>query len=301
MLLLTPQFWKDYELIDSGDFEKMERFGKFILIRPEPQAVWDKKLSKKEWETRADVKFVSKSSSSGNWLKINRLMPDKWLVEYLFSETKKEKISNKALKFKLALTAFKHVGIFPEQAANWEYIVESLSLMKNQHPKVLNLFAYTGGASLAARLAGAEVVHVDSVKQVVSWARENMDLSKLQDIRWVVEDALTFVKREVKRGKKYQGIILDPPAYGHGPQGESWKLENNINEMIKNVVNLLDEKEHFLILNTYSLGFSPLIIENLIFSSIGKNADLQCGELYLESSHNQKLPLGVFGRSRKIQ
>ena len=168
--------------------------------------------------------------------------------------------------------------------------------MKTTPPKVLNLFAYTGGASLAAKAAGADITHLDSIKQVVSWARENMELSGLSDIRWIVEDALTFVKREVKRGKKYQGIILDPPAYGHGTEGQKWKLEEMINEMIKLVMELLDEKEHFLILNTYSLGFSSLIIENLLKGSPG----LETGELFLQATSGCKLPLGVFGRYRKL-
>ena len=159
----------------------------------------------------------------------------------------------------------------------------------------MNLFAYTGGASLAAKAAGSDTIHLDSVKQVVTWARENMELSKLSDIRSVVEDALTFVKREVKRGKKYQGIILDPPAYGHGTDGERWKLEDSINEMMKLVKSLLDEQEHFLILNTYSLGFSSLIIENLLSGAKGLNT----GELYLQATSGHKLPLGVFGRYLK--
>jgi 23S rRNA (cytosine1962-C5)-methyltransferase len=168
--------------------------------------------------------------------------------------------------------------------------------MKTEHPKVLNLFAYTGGASLAAKSAGADVTHVDSIKQVVTWANENQELSGLKDIRWVVEDALKFVKREVKRGKKYNGIILDPPAYGHGPNGEKWKLEDHINEMMKDVAALADEKEFFLILNTYSLGLSSLIVENLIRSSFNHIENLEIGELYLQATKGSKLPLGVFGK-----
>ncbi len=168
--------------------------------------------------------------------------------------------------------------------------------MKIPQPKVLNLFAYTGGSSLAAKAAGADIIHLDSIKQVVSWAKENMELSGLKDIRWLVEDALTFVKREVKRGKKYNGIILDPPAYGHGAAGEKWKLEDQINEMMKLVFSLLDEKEHFLVLNTYSLGFSSLIIENLLKTFPVKDTKIETGELYLKDNFSKKLPLGVFGR-----
>jgi 23S rRNA (cytosine1962-C5)-methyltransferase len=288
MLLLSPKNFPDYELIDCGDFEKLERFGKYITIRPEPQAVWDKALSQKEWEKRAHVKFVPRTSSSGDWMKLKE-MPDRWNIEY------------KKIKFRLALTSFKHVGIFPEQAVNWDYIHDCLTPSpspkeRGEQPyRVLNLFAYTGGASLAAKAAGADITHLDSIKQVVTWARENMELSGLTDIRWVVEDALTFVRREVKRGKKYNGIILDPPAYGNGTDGQKWKLEEMINEMMKLVMELLDEKEHFLILNTYSLGFSSLIIENLL----GNVKGVETGELFLQATSGCKLPLGVFGRYRK--
>lgn len=195
----------------------------------------------------------------------------------------------------MALTAFKHVGIFPEQAVNWDYITQRIKSFKTAQPKLLNLFAYTGGASLAARAVGADTTHVDSIKQVVTWANENQEISGLKNIRWVVEDALKFVKREIKRGKKYNGIILDPPAYGHGPGGEKWKLEDNIQEMMADVVKLLDD-EHFLILNTYSLGFSSVIVENLIRSSYPMAQNLETGELYLQATSGCKLPLGVFGR-----
>jgi len=291
MQLLTPTNFKDYELIDVGNFEKLERFGQYITIRPEPQAVWDKTLSNSEWEKRAHIKFVPKSSSSGEWKKLKQA-PDQWHIQYKINH------SESIIKFRLGLTSFKHVGIFPEQASNWDFIFESIKQMQTPQPKVLNLFAYTGGASLAAKAAGADITHVDSIKQVVTWSKENMDLSNLTNIRWVVEDALKFVKREEKRGNKYNGIILDPPAFGHGPNGEKWKLEDNINEMIQGVLNLLDDKEHFLILNAYSLGFSSLIIENLLKKKAGNH--LNIGELYLHATEGNKLPLGVFGRFRNF-
>ena len=200
MLLLTPEKFSDYELLDCGDFEKLERFGKYILIRPEPQAVWDKGLSNREWDSMAHVRFIPSSSSAGDWKKMKE-MPDRWNVEYEIGSQKSEV---RKIKFRLALTSFKHVGIFPEQAVNWEYVYECLTpnpapKERQAVPSVLNLFAYTGGASLAAKAAGADAVHLDSVKQVVTWAREHMELSGLKDIRWVVEDAMTFVKREVSR------------------------------------------------------------------------------------------------------
>ena len=290
--LLTAENWKDYELIDCGDFEKLERFGNVILIRPEPQAVWGKGLSESEWTKLHHIRFKGRSATSGEWIKKDQKTPDRWHINY--------KNGDITLKFRLALTSFKHLGIFPEQAVNWDYIIKCIRSFKTEQPKVLNLFAYTGGASLAACAAGAETTHVDSIKQVVSWANENQTLSGLENIRWTVEDALKFVKREVKRGRKYNGIILDPPAYGHGPNGEKWKLEDNIKEMMEDVVKLLDDEEHFLILNTYSLGFSSIIVENLIRSSFPKVQNLESGELYLQASSGYKLPLGVFGKFCKI-
>lgn len=290
MQLLSPSRWKDYELLDSGNFEKLERFGKYITIRPEPQAVWDPVLKAAEWEKLAHLKFVPKSSSAGDWVKLKREAVERWNISYALP-------GGKEISFRLGLTSFKHVGVFPEQAVNWDYIYSSLKEMKTSKPKFLNLFAYTGGATLAARAAGAEVTHVDSIKQVVSWANENMQLSNLDNIRWMVDDALKFVKKEQRRGNKYNGIILDPPAFGHGPNGEKWKLEDNINEMAKAVVDLLNPQEHFLILNAYSLGFSAMILENL-FRDRKKN--LETGELFLKAKHGGVLPLGVFGKLKNF-
>lgn len=293
ILSFTPTDFPDYELIDSGGFMKLERFGKYITIRPEPQAVWDPQQNMGQWEAMAHVRFISKSSSSGDWKKLKD-MPDQWQIEY---HTKVQGKAGNLIRFRLGLTSFKHVGIFPEQAVNWDYITDSVAALKVEKPKFLNLFAYTGGASLAARAAGAETTHLDSIKQVVNWANENMQLSHLNNIRWVIEDALKFVKREVKRGNKYHGIILDPPAFGHGPTGEKWKLEDNINEMMKLVLEMLDPDEHFLILNAYSLGFSSMILENLV-SSGPRLQDMEIGELYLKDKYEKKLPLGAFARYR---
>ena len=293
ILSFTPQNFPDYQLIDSGNFWKLERFGKFATIRPEPQAVWAPSLNMHEWEKQADVKFVPRSSSSGDWQKL-KSMPDQWNISY---QIPGHKAFNK-IQFRLGLTSFKHVGVFPEQAVNWDYISQSIHQLKVEKPKFLNLFAYTGGASLAARAAGADTSHLDSIKQVVTWARENMELSGLDNIRWIVEDALKFAKREVKRGNKYHGIILDPPAFGHGPDGEKWKLEDNINEMMQSVLQLLDEQKHFLILNAYSLGFSSLILENLVKEKF-KPQNLEVGELFLKDSFDKNLPLGAFARFKK--
>lgn len=188
MQLLTPKNFTDYELIDCGDFEKLERFGKYITIRPEPQAVWKKVYTEAEWEKQAHVKFVPKSSSSGEW-KMLKKMPEQWTINYTLGDKK----NAKEITFRLGLTGFKHVGIFPEQACNWDVIFNFLKDLEK--PKFLNLFAYTGGASLAARAAGADVTHVDSIKQVVNWANENMQKSNLDNIRWLIDDALKFVKK----------------------------------------------------------------------------------------------------------
>lgn len=293
MELLSPLNWTDYELLDCGDFEKLERFGKYITIRPEPQAVWPKIYAYSEWEKQAHVKFIPKSSSSGDWKKLKK-MPDQWEIEYEFIDHN----SDAGIVMRLGLTSFKHVGVFPEQAANWDKIYSFLSGIKDA--KFLNLFAYTGGASLAARAAGADVTHVDSIKQVVTWANENMQKSKLDNIRWMVDDALKFTKKELRRGNFYQGIILDPPAFGHGPNGEKWKLEDNIAEMMQSVLQILDPKQHLLILNAYSLGFSALVPENLLKPFAQKNkSELNIGELYLNAKSGVKLPLGVWGSLQK--
>lgn len=287
MEMLTPRFWKDYELLDTGDGEKLERFGKFVLRRPEPQAVWSKSLGDTHWEKQAFAAFVQEGSASGRW-EMHRKVPENWEINYRSPHLK--------LRFKLALTGFKHVGIFPEQAVNWEFIARKTREI--HQPKVLNLFAYTGGATLAARAAGADVIHCDSIRQVVSWANTNMELSKLKDVRWLVEDAFKFVKREANRGRTYNGIILDPPAWGHGPKGEKWKLDDQINELIRLVSEILDPEKHFLVFNAYSLGYSPLILANLIRTHFPAHiADkTESGELFLQEASGKRLPAGIFAR-----
>ncbi|SBW04931.1 class I SAM-dependent methyltransferase [uncultured Dysgonomonas sp.] len=297
MQLLQPQHWIDYELIDSGEYEKLERFGKYIIRRPEPQAVWRKSLPEKEWENMPDAIFKrekGKTSQDGNdkgvWTQ-KKGMPDQWFINYKYKEMN--------LKFRLGLTSFKHVGIFPEQAENWNFIYDTIKEIKAEEPKILNLFAYTGGASIAAKSAGADVTHVDSVRQVITWSRENMEASGLDNIRWIVEDALKFCRREVKREKKYNGIILDPPAYGRGPDGEKWILEENIAELMELCRELLSDKNSFLILNLYSMGFSAVIAENLIKDYFPDVKDCQFGELIVPEKSGKNLPLSVYARFKK--
>lgn len=297
MKLITPQNWKEYELIDAGNFEKLERFGKYIVSRPEPQAIWDKALTENEWHRMANAEFKKEKSGGlagekGEWV-IKPGMAEQWYINYEYKSM--------AIKMRLGLTSFKHVGIFPEQADNWNYIYDSLSEMKiKEQPKVLNLFAYTGGASLVAKAAGADVVHVDSIKQVINWSSENMAASKLSDIRWVIEDAVKFVNREVKRGKQYNGIILDPPSYGHGPNGEKWILEDKLNDLLKQCKQLLSPQNNFFILNLYSTGVSSIMAETLVETIFGKQKDKEIGALYLNDKSGRKLPTGVLYRFKNL-
>jgi len=293
MQLLTPLHWQEYELIDSGNFEKLERFGSYILARPEPQAIWGKTLPENEWKQMAHATFLKEKNSpeKGEW-KLSQGMPEKWWTMYQYKKLK--------LRLKCSLTSFKHVGIFPEQAANWDYLDQKLRALPIERPTVLNLFAYTGAASVAARQAGADVTHVDSVKPVVTWARENMEASETDNIRWMVEDAFKFVQREVRRGKKYNCIVLDPPAYGRGPAGEKWVLEEQLNDLLKSCAELLDAKNNVFILNLYSLGFSALMAENVVADHFKHIANAEYGELFLPDRAQRRLPLGIFYRFASV-
>ncbi len=297
----VPQNWKDYELLDSGRGAKLERFGEYVLARPEPKALWDKSMSDAEWNTLAHTRFTpgagfgkAGKEDSGTWERL-RNMPDQWWIRY-----------NGGPKFslRLGLTSFKHVGVFPEQAANWDYIfrqTSDIAAKTGSRPKVLNLFAYTGAASLAAKCAGADVTHLDSVRQVVTWAHENQDRSGLRDIRWVVEDAMKFAGREARRGNLYQGIILDPPAYGHGPDGEKWKLDECLFDMMKTVGKILAPENSFLVLNLYSNGFSAILGETVVRQAFGLTSDtaLESGELVIMDRFGKNLPLSIFVRLRR--
>ncbi len=292
----TQKRLSDYELIDCGNFEKLERFGNYYLIRPESQAIWRKRMTDQEWLNLAHAHYKreqqqrtyrSGDSANGGWT-FYKKMPENWVISLPLPEGK--------FQMKLSLTTFGHIGIFPEQASNWKFIYNSIRQFNGKEaPKVLNAFAYTGGASMAARAAGAEVTHLDAVKQMIAWGKENMTISKLDDIRWIVDDALKFLKREEKRGRIYQGIILDPPAYGRGPQGERWILDESINDVLASCTAILDKKNHFFVLNLYSLGYSPLIAKNLV-NSYFNFKNLEFGESSLVSQTGIDLPLGVYVR-----
>ncbi len=296
MKLLHPASWKDYELLDAGEGEKLERFGPYILIRPEPQAIWKKSKSEKEWNALAHAQFRREQKDhfrfgddvKGGWKK-NQPMPDSWNVNYQHDGL--------SLALRLGLTTFGHVGIFPEQGENWNYIFETVSSWKTKPSRVLNLFAYTGAASMAARQAGAEVTHVDASRPGLNWANQNMQLNQLDNIRWVYEDALKFVKREAKRGNKYNGIIMDPPPYGRGPEGEKWTLQEKLDELVTLSHQLLDESNNFFILSMYAVGLSATIGLNVVKSQF-KNADAEFGEFFLRPPHSFDLPMGTFVRFR---
>jgi len=295
--LLTPLPWPDYELIDAGGSEKLERFGSYVLCRPEPQALWDKGLSQAEWEQRITARYIRKKEHDGSMSPVDRGewqrrqgMPDHWFITYQYKDM--------TLKLRLALTSSGHIGVFPEQAVNWTYIYDHLTGKKDHEMRILNLFAYTGAASLVARFCGAAVTHVDSVRQTVNWSYANMDANGLSDIRWVVEDALKFVRREAARGNRYHGIIMDPPAYGRGPAGEKWTFEEGINELIKLSGKLLHDEDSFCIINFYSLGLSALVVSNIV-RQVFHITDPETGEFYINSTSGFKLPLGTFLRFKR--
>jgi 23S rRNA (cytosine1962-C5)-methyltransferase len=294
MKLLHPSSWKDYELVDSGDFEKLERFGKYTLIRPEPQAIWTKSLSDQEWKKIAHAKFVREQKDKfrftddvkGGWSKSPE-MPESWNVQYQYQGLN--------LTLRLALTGFGHVGIFPEQGNNWNFIYDTITGWSITKPRVLNLFAYTGAASVVARSAGADVTHCDASRPGINWANQNMQLNSLQDIRWVYEDAFKFVKREVKRGNRYNGVIMDPPPYGRGPEGEKWTLQEQLNELIHLSSQLLEKKSRFFILSMYAVGLSPIVGLNVAKTHF-EGIEPEFGEFFLKSKQGKDLPMGTFLR-----
>lgn len=279
--MIYPRSWKEYKLLDHGQERKLERFGNVILDRPEPSATWAKSLSESEWK-KADAVFSESDNQKGSW---DKSLQD-WSVSYPFGNT--------AIQFKLSQGSFKHPGIFPEQADNWEFIKRKCSkfISDGVQPRVLNLFAYTGGASLAADLSGAEVTHIDSVKSVVTWARENADLNSIDSIRWIVEDAPTFVEKEIRRGNKYHGIIMDPPIFGLGPKGGRWKLNRDLPSLLENAMKLLDTTHRFFILNTYSPQLPLGELKSLVKRTSGFSSNFEADTLGLVSASGKELALG---------
>ncbi|MFA6315364.1 MAG: class I SAM-dependent methyltransferase [Candidatus Paceibacterota bacterium] len=292
--ILVTEKSRDYELIDSGLGEKLERFGKFVLSRPDPQALWPKRLDETSWKL-ADAVF-NRNETKGEW-NIKKTLPDRWEVGLA------------GLKFYIKPTPFKHVGMFPEQSVNWDWmqtkisekIVEYKDGKEDSETEILNLFGYTGGATLACAKAGAKVVHIDGSKSAMSWGRENAELSGLNDmpIRWILDDAREFVKREIKRERKYDGIVMDPPAFGHGPDNELWKIEDDLSGLIADCFSILKDKPTFFIINGYSAGYSSVAYENMLLPLIAKyGGSIEIGELAIRESgkDGRLLPAGIFAR-----
>ena len=275
---------KDYELIDSGEGFKLERYGKYILSRPDPEALWKKNLSDKDWKN-IDLEFI-RNGTKNKWI-IKHGIPNNWDISYC------------NLEFNIKPTSFKHIGIFPEQLPNWEWM-EKLINDQKQKPTVLNLFAYTGGATLACAKAGALVAHVDASKNAVEWARLNANISGLKDapIRWLIEDVTLFLKREIKRGRKYDAIIMDPPAFGHGPKDEIWKIEDGFLNLMDLCKQLLSEDPLFILINGYTAGYSSIVYQNnLIDMMKGYKGNVEGGELVIEETKSKRLlPCGIFAR-----
>lgn len=281
---------RDYELLDSGENEKLERYGKFIIARTDPQALWKKSLNEKEWN-KADAVF-----KNNEWRTRNPKLPKGWPIEL------------NGLKFNIRLSSFKHVGIFPEQAGNWSWLQEKItsprpSPYKGEVVKALNLFGYTGGATLACAKAGAEVCHLDASKTAINWARENAELSGLENmpIRWILDDAIKFVRREIKRDRKYDGIIMDPPAFGHGPGGEMWKIEENFLELLDLCKQVLSDDPLFFLINGYASGYSAIAYENNLRDLMKEyKGEIEIGELTIQENNGRLLPCGIFARWKAL-
>ena len=279
--------WQDYECLATGNKEKLERWGNIILNRPDPQIIWNK-TNNKIWNTW-DGYYHRSNLGGGSW-EFRKKLPEYWTVNY------------KNLTFKVSPTNFKHTGIFPEQATNWDYIMDKISSSNIKDFRVLNLFAYTGCATMAASSAGAkEVVHVDSSKGMIDWAKENMKLSHLENntIRYIQEDVIKFLDREIRRGRTYHAIIMDPPSYGRGPNKEVWRLEDNLGELLDKTKQLLDKDYSFLLINSYTTGVSPTSLNNIL-SLTFENSNIETGEIGLPvTENNLVLPCGIYGRVTK--
>ena len=282
--------WEQYRLIDSADGEKLEYWGDYLLRRPDPQAVWSLKSDKKLWN-KADAWYHRSKSGGGKWEYLNKKLPERWTVNY------------RNLTFNIKPMGFKHTGLFPEQAVNWDWFSELIK--KADRPiRVLNLFAYTGGATLAAASAGASVTHVDASKGMVTWAKENAAASGLSDapVRWLVDDCVKFVEREIRRGNKYDGIIMDPPSYGRGPKGEIWKIEEKIHPFIQLCTQILSDDPLFFLINSYTTGLQPAVLSYMLNTELVKKigGKVEAEEIGLPvSSNGLVLPCGASGRWEK--
>ena len=276
--------WKDYEILDMANGEKLEKWKDVILVRPDPQIIWKSKSFPERWKN-ANARYIRSSTGGGNW-DFNKKVPANWQVKY------------KELIFNIKPMGFKHTGLFPEQAVNWDWMINKIQ-HANRDIKVLNLFAYTGGATVACSYAGASVCHVDSSKGMVTWAKENITSSGLQNnpVRYIIDDVVKFVSREIRRGNKYDAIIMDPPSYGRGTNGEVWKFEENISDLVELCTKVLSDRPLFFLINSYTTGISSTVLENILRLNIKAKGKLSSGELGLPmKDSNLVLPCGIFSR-----
>lgn len=276
--------WKDYEILDMANGEKLERWKNIVLVRPDPQIIWKNKSFPNKWED-VNARYIRSSTGGGNW-DFNKKVPANWQIKY------------KDLTFNIKPMGFKHTGLFPEQAVNWDWMIDKIKYA-GREIKVLNLFAYTGGATVACSYAGASVCHVDSSKGMVTWAKENIISSGLEKnpVRYIIDDVVKFVNREIRRENKYDAIIMDPPSYGRGTNGEVWKFEENIADLVEFCTRVLSDKPLFFLINSYTTGISSTVLENILKLNIKAKGKLSSGELGLPmSDSNLILPCGIYGR-----
>lgn len=276
--------WKDYEILDMANGEKLERWKNIVLVRPDPQIIWKNKSFPNKWED-VNARYIRSSTGGGNW-DFNKKVPANWQIKY------------KDLTFNIKPMGFKHTGLFPEQAVNWDWMIDKIKYA-GREIKVLNLFAYTGGATVACSYAGASVCHVDSSKGMVTWAKENIISSGLEKnpVRYIIDDVVKFVNREIRRENKYDAIIMDPPSYGRGTNGEVWKFEENIADLVELCTRVLSDKPLFFLINSYTTGISSTVLENILKLNIKAKGKLSSGELGLPmSDSNLILPCGIYGR-----
>ena len=284
--------WNDYKILDMADGQKLEKWGDVILSRPDPQIIWKDKSYPEKWKN-INATYHRSKTGGGTW-EYNKKMPQQWQIKY------------KDLTFNIKPMGFKHTGLFPEQAVNWDWMINKIENEKKHKKeiKVLNLFAYTGGATVACLSAGASVCHVDSSKGMVSWAKENVISSKLADkkVRYIIDDVVKFVQREIRRGNKYDAIIMDPPSYGRGANGEVWQFENNIYDLVELCTNVLSDNPLFFLINSYTTGISSKVLENILNLTVNKehNGKVSSGEIGLPMENSKLvLPCGIYGRWEK--
>ena len=285
--MIVAKDWKDYEILDMANGEKLERWKDVILARPDPQIIWKEKTFPEKWK-KTNARYHRSSTGGGSW-QYEKKMPESWKIQY------------KNLTFQIKPMGFKHTGLFPEQAVNWDWMMDKIT-KANRPIRVLNLFAYTGGATVACLAAGASVCHVDSSKGMVTWAKENVAASGLADkpVRYIIDDVNKFVNREIRRGNQYDAIIMDPPSYGRGMNGEVWKFEENIDDLVNLCTKVLSDDPLFFLINSYTTGISSTVLADILQMAISKKGTVTAGEIGLPMTGSSLvLPCGIFGRWEK--